>query len=79
MITAKEARLLSEKNLVLSKELDEVEKKIREVASFGKKDLIYKPRVTLDKDAFLNLSKLLTEAGFVVAWVNNQDKLIIKW
>lgn len=79
MITAKEACLLSEKNLGFSKELDEIEKKIREVASFGKKVLTYEPRIILNKDAFLKLSRPLAEAGFVVAWLNNQNKLIIKW
>ena len=79
MITAKEACWLSEKNLAFSKELDEIEKKIREAAFFGKKGLIYRPKIILDKDTFLKLSEPLTENGFMVAWFSNRGELIIKW
>lgn len=80
MITAKEARLLSEKNLGFFRELNEIEKKIREVASFGQRSLVWKPTITgLNGDTFLKLCRPLTEADFAVAWLDNQNKLFIKW
>lgn len=79
MISAEEARELSEKNSGIAEELKKIGSEIRKAAMYGKTKIIYEPNVQLCKALFLQLAEPLNELGFSVAWFNNLNKLIIRW
>ena len=79
MISAEEARELSEKNSGIREELKKIDSEIRKAAMYGKIIVIYKATIELDKELFLQISESLYELGYSVAWFNTQNVLLIRW
>ena len=79
MISAEEARELSEKNSGTREELKKIDSEIRKAAMYGKTSVIYKSTIQLDKELFLQISESLYELGYSVAWFNTQNTLLIRW
>ena len=79
MISAEEARELSEKNSGIREELKKIDSEIRKAAMCGKIRVIYKATIELDKELFLQISEPLYELGYSVAWFNTQNVLLIRW
>lgn len=79
MISAEEARELSEKNSGIREELKKIDSEIRKAAMYGKIRVIYKATIELDRELFHQISEPLYELGYFVAWFNNQNTLLIGW
>lgn len=79
MISAEEARALSEKNSGIREELKKIDSEIRKAAMYGNTKVVYEPSVQLCKTLFLQLAEPLHDSGFSVAWFNNLNKLLIRW
>lgn len=79
MISAEEARELSEKNSGTREELKRIDSEIRKAAMYGKTCVLYKSTIQLDKELFLQISESLYELGYSVAWFNTQNTLLIRW
>lgn len=79
MISAEEARELSEKNSGIAGELRRIDSEIRKAVMYGKISIIYKPAIELDRELFRQISEPLFELGYSVAWFNAQNALLIRW
>ena len=79
MISAEEARELSEKNSEIREELKKIDSEIRKAAMYGKVSVIYKATIELNRELFHQISEPLCELGYSVAWSNNQNTLLIRW
>lgn len=79
MISAEEARELSEKNSGIKEELKKIDSEIRKAAVYGKIEVIYKATIELDIKLFRQISEPLSELGYSVAWFSAQNALLIRW
>lgn len=79
MISAEEARKISNKNKHYAVMWDEIDKQVREVASRGKKCLMYEPKFGITKQIFKDLVPKFFQLGYEVTWFPAMNKLQVMW
>ena len=79
MISAEEARELSEKNSGITEELKKIDSEIRKAAMYGKTRVVYESTIQLDRELFKQISEPLYFLGYSIDWFDTQNKLLIRW
>lgn len=79
MITAEEARKLSESCSDIKETISDIESSIIKAARFGRTSISYKANIQLNRDIFDKLLTCLSEYGYQMAWFPNLNELIIRW
>ena len=79
MISAAEARKISNENSYYAVMWDEIDKQVREVASKGKKCLMYELKFVMTEQIFKDLAPKFFQLGYEIAWFPAMNKLQIMW
>jgi hypothetical protein len=79
MITAEEARKLSESCSDIKETISDIESSVIKAARFGRTSIPYKANIQLNRDIFDKLLTCLNEHGYQVAWFPSLNKLNIRW
>lgn len=79
MITAEEARKLSESCSDIKETISDIESSIIKAARFGRTSISYKANIQLNRGIFDKLLTCLSEYGYQVAWFTSLNELNIWW
>lgn len=79
MITAEEARKLSESCSDIKETISDIESSIIKAARFGRTSISYKANIQLNREVFDKLLVCLNEHGYQMAWLPSLNKLNIWW
>ena len=79
MITAEEARKLSESCSDIKETISDIESSIIKAARFGRTAISYKASIQLNRGIFDKLLACLNEHGYQVTWLPGYNKLNIWW